>query len=203
MHARVTFDPAFVDNTYGVNAIGWERHTFRDLVGSDHAELLFLDASAATVLDAKIDYISEDGTGHASLGVSGGEGDVLTGSASDVLAWSTSMDRNLNERGYGTFITDSPATDANYTPAADAPSWDYRVVYELWVAEAAFANGFGDVDMTFVHASPSKAASNTLEIEDGDCPPDWDAPCEGEVCAPVEESCRGELCEAGGASGPG
>src|SRR5215471_1707390 len=70
LHLRITFDPGFVDNTYGANAIGWTNiagkappagmgpggmagkppgpgrsgHTFQDLVGSDHVEILVHDA---------------------------------------------------------------------------------------------------------------------------------------------------------------
>ena len=84
VHLRITFDPSFVDNTYGANAIGWGStdaadpmdgmkkkkggHTFGDLVGSDHVELLLTDGSGATVMDFKIDYVSVDAGRHGDHG---------------------------------------------------------------------------------------------------------------------------------------
>ena len=144
LHLRVTFDPRFVDNTYGVNASsGWVNkmmaapkagmpggadgrqspppkdgmaakaaHTFDDLVGSDHVELVLVDSKGNTVLDFKVDYISQKADapcGYGTLGVSGGEGKMITGDASAVVAVATSIDRNLNSCGY-CLITDSPAT---------------------------------------------------------------------------------------------
>ena len=225
VHLRVTFDPAFVDNTYGANAIGWDHgagtggasgsggmngagganadpgnpppdmgmmpkppkmmakagHTFNDLVGSDHVELLLTDGSGATVFDFDLDYITAASDakapcGYRNLGVSGGEGKMLKGSATSILGATSSLDRNLNGCGY-CLTTDSPATDANYTPNASAPNWDYRVVYETWVALDAFGQiGFGQAYITSVHASPSKLANNTVTVIPGACPPDWDTP---------------------------
>jgi hypothetical protein len=200
---RVTFDPAFVDNSYGVNAIGWQNrmagkpgmagmaaHTFRDLVGSDHAQMQLADASGTTVMDIKIDYISEDTSrscGHGTLGTSGGEGKVLAGNPAWILASASSIDRNLNGCGYctssacgstGACTVDSPATDAKYTPNPATPNWDYRVQYEVWVASAAFGSaGFGAATISFVHASPSKAESNTITVKPGPCPRTWRGQC--------------------------
>ncbi len=95
---RLTFDPAFVDNTYGANAIGWDQrkapgapmagamppapppgaapppdklpkmpkggpggmkgHTWKDLVGSDHAEFVVTNEAKELALQFKLDYIS-------------------------------------------------------------------------------------------------------------------------------------------------
>lgn len=205
VHLRVTFDPSFVDNTYGTGACcGWPEpdttaampggpmagkadagkagkagHTFEDLVGSDHLELLLTDGTGDTVMDFKLDYISEDPSapcGYRTLGVEGGEGKMLVGDASAVLGVATSIDRNLNGCGY-CYTVDSPATDEEYTPNPDAPDWDYRVVYEVWLDLAAFgAAGFGQAYITNVHASPSKLQSNTVEVEGDPCPPEWDTP---------------------------
>jgi hypothetical protein len=206
VHLRLTFHPWFVDNTYGVNAIGWRPvveaapmipmdgmimpmdgmmakmpkapkggHTFKDLVGSDHAEIILEDANGAIVMRFKLDYLSIDAnspSGYGALGVLGGEGKVLIGNPAHVVRWSTSEDRNLNERGYASYIVDSPATDADYTPNSDTPEWDYRVVYEAWIDLEAFgAAGFGDATIEYVHASPAKSSSNTIEVEPGKCPP--------------------------------
>lgn len=188
LHLRVTFDPGFVDNTYGANAVGWSAdpvdggkmpkggHTFKDLVGSDHVELKLNDALGQLALHFRLDYVSADASrpcGYGSLGVSGGEGKMLLGSASSILAAASSLDRNLNGCGY-CYTVDSPATDARYTPNPATPRWDYRVVYEVWIDAAAFgAAGPGDVLLENVHASPAKSESHTVSVKKGDCPPDW------------------------------
>ena len=216
---RLTFDPAFVDNSYGANAIGWAGrnkgqapgkaapapkqgmavpappagtmpagmlppgpggkagHTWKNLVGSDHAELAATNADGETVIRFKLDYISESAkapSGYETLGASGGDGRIVTGRATDIVDYTTSIDRNLNERGYGAYIVDSPATDADYTPNIATPNWDYRVVYEAWIDIDAFGpSGFGGATIEFVHASPSKAASDTVTVKHDRCP------CEG------------------------
>jgi hypothetical protein len=210
LHLRVTFDPRFVDNTYGVNASsGWVNkvmaapkggmpaapmggkagpmggmtakaaHTFDDLVGSDHVELVLVDSKGNTVLDFDVDYVSQNKDapcGYGTLGVSGGEGKMIKGDASAIVGVATSIDRNLNGCGY-CLTTDSPATDDNFTPDASAPNWDYRVVYEVWVDFSVFkGQGFGGAFIPSVHASPSMASSNTIDVDPNPCPPDWDTP---------------------------
>jgi hypothetical protein len=212
LHLRVTFDPRFVDNTYGVNAsAGWVNkqaampgmpgmpgmpakggkagpmdgkgakaaHTFDDLVGSDHVELLLVDSKGNQVLDFKVDYVSEKPDapcGYGTLGVNGGEGKMIQGDASAIVAVATSIDRNLNGCGY-CLTTDSPATDENFAIDPTAPNWDYRVIYEVWIDFTVFkGQGYGGAYITNVHASPSMASSNTIEVEPKDCPPDWDTP---------------------------
>jgi len=207
VHIRLTFNPDFVDNTYGANAIGWNAddeqddqaddgmamgamamggkakkgkakngHTFKDLVGSDHAEILMKDEDGNVIMHFKLDYLTEDPdapSGYSSLGVLGGEGKVIVGDPAWVIDATSSLDRNLNERGYGSYVVDSPATDADYSPNQDAPGWDYRVVYEAWIDVTAFGEaGFDKATIEFVHASPSKKASNTVEVKEEDCPPE-------------------------------
>jgi hypothetical protein len=89
IHARLTLNPDFVDNTYGANAIGWGNrkgpggaampadpmgkagkgpggpggkaaHSFMDLLGSDHAEIKLTDGDGNVVLQFKQDYVSAD-----------------------------------------------------------------------------------------------------------------------------------------------
>jgi hypothetical protein len=217
LHLRVTFDPSFVDNTYGSNAsAGWANrmmagpkgempggpmgdkagpmggkagpmggkagkapHTFDDLLGSDHVELVLVDGKGNTVLDFKVDYVSENPAapcGYGTLGVSGGEGKMLQGDASAILSVATSIDRNLNGCGY-CLVTDSPATDAQFTADPTAPNWDYRVIYEVWIDFSVFKGlGFGGAYIPSVHASPSMASTNTIDVEPDTCPPDWDTP---------------------------
>lgn len=216
IHVRVTFNPDFVDNSYGATAIGWgaapapaapvdgkppkapraKGHAFKDLVGSDHVEVKLTDGSGALKLHFKVDYVSEDATsscGYRTLGVTGGEGKMLVGTPDAVLAVATSLDRNLNGCGL-CYTVDSPATDASYSPSPAAPKWDYRVVYEVWLDPAAFGPaGFGEAVVESVHASPSKLASNTVEVARKPCPPDWDVP----YCPP------GASCNAGTGGGSG
>jgi hypothetical protein len=155
-------------------------HTFRDLVGSDHAEIELLDGNAEVVLHFKIDYVSESASapsGYASLGVNGGAGPLIVGRPEWVLATATSIDRNLNACGLGSFVESSPATDASYTPSAAASDWDYRVAYEVWVSTEAFGDaGFGSALIQNVHASPSKAAGDTTDVLPAPCPVDPDDP---------------------------
>jgi hypothetical protein len=124
----------------------------------------------------KLDYISESNeaaSGYASLGVSGGEGKLIVGEPEWVLATATSIERNLEACGLSSFIEDSPATDAAYTPNASASDWDYRVAYEIWVASDAFGSvGFGSALIENVHASPSKLEGNTVDVSPAPCPID-------------------------------
>ncbi|MET0284235.1 MAG: hypothetical protein ABW352_07185 [Polyangiales bacterium] len=176
---------------------GGKGHTFKDLVGSDHAEFKLTDASGVLRSHFKADYISESTgarSGYASLGVNGGDGKMIAGSASDVVAVQSSLERNLNACGLGNFTTDSPATDSVYTANAAAVNWDYRVIYDVWVRKSAFgAAGFGNASVDFVHASPSKKDGSTVEVTPGECPPGWPPYCkdpEG-CCIAVDGYCGG------------
>jgi hypothetical protein len=219
VHLRLTLDPGFVDNTYGTGSIGWPHkrgHTLvRDLTKSDHAELTVISSTGATSLRFKLDYISELASapsGFGSLGVRGGDGAMLVGDADFIVQWNTSISRNLNERGYGSYTVNSPATDSKYTPNPQAPEWDYRVVYEAWIDVAAFGGAeFGDASISFVHASPAKGGDDTLNVEPGDCPPPFcqpdDPKCAGyggtggssSQCGPDDPQCTGQ----GGIGGVG
>lgn len=223
VHLRLTFDPGFVDNTYGAGSIGWPRkrgHTLvKDLTKSDHAEITVTSSTGATSLRFKLDYISELASapsGFGSLGVRGGDGAMLVGNADWVVQWNTSLSRNLNERGYGGYTVDSPVTDSRYTPNPQAPQWDYRVVYEAWIDVAAFGGAsFGDASITFVHASPAKSEQDTLDVEPGDCPPPFcqpdDPKCAGSGgvggsssdCGPDDPECTGQGGIGGQGGAPG
>lgn len=173
---RTTFARTFVDNTYGVNAIGWpvsKGHKFKDLTGSDHLQLALFDGTGAKKLEFKIDYITiKSGTlsGYGTLGVTGGDGKMIVGSSADVVGALTAMDVNFNQFGYK-LETDSPLTDADYTPNATYPNWIYDVWYEVTVKKSAFgAAGFGQPYITGIHASPSKTGNNTEIVIPGSCP---------------------------------
>lgn len=176
VHLRTTFDPDFVDTVYGECSAdtGWsgKGHTFRDLVGSDHIELMLYDCAGTLSMHFKLDFISQSAStdcGYAALGVTGGEGKMIVGEASDVLAATSSLDRNLNGCGYCETET-SPCTDSSYAASPDAPEWDFRVSYEVWIAAEAFGSaGFCRADIDAVHASPSKASENTIEVTPDEC----------------------------------
>jgi hypothetical protein len=200
VHVRVTFDPDFVDTVYGEcsEETGWTPkgpkdpkmddkmnkpdkapkygHTFKDLVGSDHVELKLFNCDDDLSLHMKVDFISEDDSvacGYGSLGVTGGEGKMYVGSADDIIAASSSMHRNLNGCGYCE-IENSPCPEdpATYSDSPDAPEWDFRMVYELWIRSEAFGgSGLCKTDIDYVHASPAKGETDTILVEPDDCPP--------------------------------
>ena len=155
-------------------------HSFGDLVGSDHAEIQLLAGDGRLALHFKLDYLSESSaapSGYASLGVDGGEGALIAGEAEWILGSSTSIDRNLNACGLRDFVEASPETNETYASSPVAASWDYRVVYEVWVSMDAFGSaGFGSALIENVHASPSKTGENTETVTPAPCPPDPRAP---------------------------
>jgi len=222
LYLRLTLDSDFVDNTYGATAIGWDAmaemmgmmemrrmgpgkggHTFKDLVGSDNARLKLKDANGTVLLDFKVDYITEDAdplSGFHSLGVRGGEGEILDGPADAVIDATSSLDRNLNERGYGDYTVDSPETDARYTANPAAPEWDFNVVYEAWIATDAFVGApLHHVCIDEIHASPAKGGGNTKQVIPMPCPTDCmtgDCPSGG-----VPGDTGGSDTEEGGSDG--
>lgn len=166
--------------------------------------IVALDKDGNPVFDLAIDYLSQDPDapcGYSSLGPFGGEGDVNLGDPEAILGWTTSISDNLNERGYcEDYLVDSPATDENCTPNADAPDWDYRVVYEVWLALSAFdPSGFGSAYMSEVHASPSKYDTNTVEVDPGKCDDDCQDPdgCGAGDCVDSSECGDYEFCYDG------
>jgi hypothetical protein len=206
VHISITLNPSFVDNTYGTTKVGWDNHKFDDLVGSDKVSFIALNVDGDTVFDLEVDYISPDDQapcGYSSEGVS----KINVGDGEAILYATSSLDRNLNERGYcEEYLENSPETDENCTPNPEAPDWDFRVVYEIWIALSAFEpQGFGSAFMYAVHASPSKKGTNTIDVTPGECPcaPDVDT---GECGPPGEcvdhsdcaedEFCHGGTCLA-------
>jgi hypothetical protein len=215
VHIRVTFDPSFTDTTFGDGACcGWPTrrgHSFGDLAKSDHTELQLTNTAGDTVMNFKIDLISADPSrdcGYGTLGALGGDGSMILGNASDILATTTSLDRNLNGCGYckndacaasGDCTVDSPPTDTSYTPNPGTPNWDYRVVYEVWIALDAFGDsGFGQAFITYTHSSPSKS-TDTIMVTPTPCPPEWDKP----YCPPSVIQEGGNCFGSGGSGGMG
>lgn len=161
-----------IDNTYGKNSIGWgddapsgKDHKFKGLTGSDSAQFTITDGADNVVFDFELDYISSSGTapsGYASLGVTGGDGDVYVGLADSLLAWGTSLDYNFNVLGY-VLTNDSPLTDENYTENPNYPGWVFETIYEFRIDGSLFANhGFGGLSIPIKHDSPNKIGGNKV-----------------------------------------
>jgi hypothetical protein len=210
LYIRLYLAPWFVDNTYGANALNWPGvgHSFNSLVGSDHAEIHLKAPSGDTVYHFKTDYIDSDAdaaSGYISMGIWGGDGEMISGDPAQILAANSSLSRNLNERGYASYTEDSPATDENYTPNPAAPDWDYRVVYEVWIA----LDGFEAADLPvqacidFIHASPAKEDDDTKEVIPDECPPGWDCYKDGgcDECDEYDPD-LGDLCDPTGGHVP-
>lgn len=168
---ELVFNPAFVDNTYGTGSIGWKSnrpHKFKDLYASDHVELAVSDKNGKVVWKGKIDFLSATSSvtsGYACLGPFGGDGKISSGNGSSVLSFGSSMDDNINYYGYKLF-ENSPQTDSTYKVNPQYPDWQFFVVYRISFDASVFGSaGYGKVEMTSVHASPSKG-KDTVPVEE-------------------------------------
>jgi uncharacterized repeat protein (TIGR01451 family) len=165
---RTTLSRNFVDNTYGTGQVGWpgNNHTFNHLVGSDKVQLALYDTAGVKKLEFKLDYITASSGapgGYASLGVTGGDGGMLVGSAASIVSADSSLAANFRN-GY-VLTTNSPATNASYAVNASYPNWIYDVWYEVTFRADAFGSaGFGYPRITDMHASPSKTGNNTEPV---------------------------------------
>ena len=178
------------DNTYGANVVDWgsQSHTFSSLLGSDKAEFVFKNANGQVVMDFLLDYVSATTTtssGYKSLGISGGDGRLTTGSASWLVSYDTSLSQDFNSLGFGVvngvasngfnLTLNSPKTVSNASYDVVDPfftKWEFRNIYTVVVSKSAFGtSGFGSVTVPSVHNSPPKAGQNESTPE----------PCEGVV----------------------
>ena len=175
---RTTLSRTFTDNTYGSNTIGWPgSHKFNDMRDKDWLQIALYDANNVKKMEFKIDYFStttvtpQSPSGFKSLGVTGGQGSMILGNSSDVVAAVTSMDKNLNTNGPTYYLTsNSPATNASYTPNPSFPNWIYYVWYEVTVNLSAFGTaGFGTVDIDKVRSDPSKTGNNYELVNEVPC----------------------------------
>ncbi len=195
VYAAFVVPLSFVDNTYGTNSIGWgsKSHTFADLVLSDSGRFAFYGEDGSKVMDFYVDYMAQvrnsggkPGTSLTSDYESGGitganvskgnDGSIITGNASNLLEWGTSLSYNFNELGYK-LRQNSPATTVQYNPDgsidysqgyADSqthPGWIYEMIYEVKISGAAFAeSGYGGVAFTEIHASPNKTGGQSITL---------------------------------------
>ena len=171
---KTSLDKTLVDNTYGTNVIGWPAaHTFTDLVTADNMQMELYDANGTKKMDFKMDYLSASAgapSGYKSLGVTGGDGSITMGNASDVVSVNTSLDSNLNAKGYN-LTTNSPATNTSYAPNATYPNWNFNVVYEATINLSAFgAAGFGYPKVVHLNVSPSKIGRSEIDVLPSVCP---------------------------------
>jgi hypothetical protein len=154
----VVFNPWFFDLTYGTNALGW-KHTYNHLVKSDHVAIAVVNGSKDTVFAGKLDLISattKSPSGYACLGPFGGDGALDSGDPNNIISYGSSLDENINYYGYHLF-ENSPKTDTNYTPDPLYPYWQFYPIYRISLKRSAFGqSGYGSVEMTYCHASPSK-----------------------------------------------
>jgi SdrD B-like domain len=170
---RTTFAKTFVDNTYGTSVVGWPvSHSFSNLTGSDKLGWSIKDANGVVKLAFEQDYISSSASfpsGYGTLGFGGDGGNPTVGATTDVVSFKSSLDYNFNDLNY-VLTTNSPTTDANYTPNPTYPNWVYDVWYEVTVKLSTFgAAGFGYPDIATVHASPSKTGNNTEIVDPTSC----------------------------------
>lgn len=183
--------PAPNDNSYGINAVGWPNgHKFSDLVGSDHAGFQLVDGNGTVRLSFNVDYLSANTSapsGYASLGVTGGDGKMLVGTADGISA-TTSLANNLNninipglfnashvqQFGSVNVLINSPPTDAAHTTYVISDpalaGWDFHDTYFVTISAAKLASlGFNAATWQVVpnpdqlHNSPAKACPSTGE----------------------------------------
>jgi hypothetical protein len=192
---QIVYDqfPAPNDNSYGDNSIGWKPnrpHRFKDLTNSDHAGIQIRNASNNVVLSFLVDYLTASASapsGYASLGVTGGDGGMLTGTATGITA-TTSLAKNLNNinipglfnpathaqlKGSVNVLEDSPPTNAAhtlYSPITDPllTGWDFHNTYFVTISAAKLASiGFNSAtwkvqpNAAALHNSPDKACPST------------------------------------------
>ena len=80
------------------------------------------------------------------------------------------MNDNLNHFRYELF-ENSPETDSLYTPNPEYPNWEYYAIYRISFNPVLFGpSGYGDVQMTSVHASPAKTPQETVTVTEMDPP---------------------------------
>ena len=171
---KVTYlQQAVNDNRYGTGATaatGWPSgHTFNNLVGSDKCEFRFTDGKGNVVFDFFCDYITASAgfpSGYGCLGLSGGDGSLVSGNAANLLSATTSLSDNFNKAGspFKTgFFVNSPLETSPNSGISVPAGWDYNNSYTVVVSKNAFgANGFGGVSFPLIHDSPAKLGGNAV-----------------------------------------
>ena len=161
------------DNTYGDNAIGWgfrrKGHSLKDLLNSEHIEVRIFDGGATPALDFFLDYATRNKKTRVveNLGATGGDGEIIIGSAADITGSASSLTWNFNIAAptFGNKDNTNPSrvpTNA-YGPGTTADPnlpWIYEIVYEWSVAKSALSGGtVTDLQILEVHNSPVKTGN--------------------------------------------
>src|SRR5262249_36705097 len=115
------------------------------------------------------DYVSASTafpSGYGSLGIAGGEGQLLSGNGAYVLSATTSITENLKLPQFRTgFLVNSPAETGPSSGVSTPAGWDYNNSYTVVIDKAAFggnvATGLGSISVPFQHNSPAKITLNT------------------------------------------
>ncbi len=161
VNVRLTYSKDFNDNTYDDNSpgntIGWPggNHKFDHLAKSDKVEFEVFDGNGSSIIHFDLDYLEKNQNSYPSTYGPRIE-NLYSGNVSDLVSFNSSLSRNFNDYNY-VLTTQSPATDANYTPNPNYPNWDYNVTYEFTISASAFGSaGFGNVQVVSMHNSPSK-----------------------------------------------
>jgi hypothetical protein len=171
---RTTLSKKFTDNTYGTNAIGWPvAHTFNNMKDKDRLQIQLYDGMGTKKMEFKMDYLSASGaapSGYKSLGVTGGQGGMILGSAANVVGVVTSLDRNFNVAGH-VLTTNSPAASNTYVPVIPIyNNWIFEVWYEVEVNKSAFGlYGFGTIGIAKIRSEPSKTGKNDEAVNTVNC----------------------------------
>lgn len=156
---------AYVDNTYGDNAVGWGKkgHTFDALLLSDKFGIntpVQFNTLTSGVVKVIIDYLAEEKLGggpplgYRSGGVKQGEdaslikndGSVVSGDATGIKEVATSLEYNINRFASAEdiandtgVILNSPESDENYNPLnSQYNDWIWDVGYEFRFDESWF-----------------------------------------------------------------
>ena len=149
------------DNTYGSNssptwASAGLQNQFSNLLSGNAAEFQFTDNNGNVVLDFRCDYLSAAASamfgngrvnypsGYGTLGVSGGSGQMITGSSANVLFATTTLTSNLNQapQFYG-YTNNSPSPQSG-----DYTRWTQCTGYTVVISPRAFGGklcNFGGV----------------------------------------------------------
>jgi hypothetical protein len=185
-----TYSPK--DDPASTTASDWNRpHLFDELRGSDKMEFLVKDSTGAVIGDFTVDYVHDItpvGGGdkiYRSGGVTQGEGAVGGAVQETDVTATTSLNYNLETFGVDTidkntepYLNNSPQIQDNLTPdplnvdyTTTNPAesaWEFGVVYEAKVDGSLFGDDCGTVEITGLHASPSKLGQNEVWVEPGD-----------------------------------
>ncbi|MAX26590.1 MAG: hypothetical protein CMJ19_19020 [Phycisphaeraceae bacterium] len=162
----VSLPATYVDNSYGVNAVGWTNkgHSFKDLLNSDKADFT-VSIHNQTVLQFGIDYLYQPK--HSDdwfAGVDGNDG--FASDANAILGAATSMQYNLGLAGADQYLDDSPNASSDSYDNSALADWIFEATYEFEIdgdvlgnqfvlGDGEWLNGF-ELYLDDLHASPNK-----------------------------------------------